>query len=381
MIVGSVNNSFARPCGTKQAAPSTPARWLAHSGRGCREARLLGQDPQRSCGGGCAQVRHHRPRHQTPAQDVHRRRSQRIHRNPDPRGLPRVRLDGPALAVLAIRLPDPRSSLLRLDEVHDPARSGKGRAAEREKAKRQVAQTAAAQTSLRLDDVAGRYWHEVGQHHAGADNTERQLGYLIEFFGKDKLITDITDDDVAKLVAWRRGHRVRKAGTLISPFTVNDTTEQLQKAVHPRQAVGRPLRARAAVARALAGRAAGAGARASRRRRRAARSGDARRLCAVLCLRPRLGLAARGVLAEVVARSIGARGRSASPARAASWSRCRSRPTIREILWPLRGHHPEFVFTYVARTHPRRAGAGRALSPHLLRRARSHGGGCASGPA
>ena len=27
-------------------------------------------------------------------------------------------------------------------------------------------------------------------------------------------------------------------------------------------------------------------------------------------------------------------------------------PTIREILWPLRGHHPEFVFTYVAmRTH------------------------------
>ena len=27
-------------------------------------------------------------------------------------------------------------------------------------------------------------------------------------------------------------------------------------------------------------------------------------------------------------------------------------PTIREILWPLRGHHPEHVFTYVAvRTH------------------------------
>ena len=25
---------------------------------------------------------------------------------------------------------------------------------------------------------------------------------------------------------------------------------------------------------------------------------------------------------------------------------------VREILWPLRGHHPEFVFTYVAmRTH------------------------------
>src|SRR5262249_55961359 len=24
-------------------------------------------------------------------------------------------------------------------------------------------------------------------------------------------------------------------------------------------------------------------------------------------------------------------------------------PTIREILWPLRGHHPEHVFTYIAR--------------------------------
>ena len=29
-------------------------------------------------------------------------------------------------------------------------------------------------------------------------------------------------------------------------------------------------------------------------------------------------------------------------------------PTIREILWPLRGHHPEHVFTYIAvRTHRR----------------------------
>jgi integrase len=77
--------------------------------------------------------------------------------------------------------------------------------------------------------VAGRYWQEVGQHHAGADNTERQIGFLIAFFGKDKSLTDITGDDVTKLVAWRRGHRVRKDGPLISPFTVNDTTEQLKK--------------------------------------------------------------------------------------------------------------------------------------------------------
>jgi integrase len=101
-------------------------------------------------------------------------------------------------------------------------------AAEREKAKRLVAQLAAAKTSLRLDDVAERYWQEVGQHHAGADGTEHDLTLLIEFFGKDKLVPDITDDEVARLVAWRRGHR-RKDGALISPYTVNHTTKQLRK--------------------------------------------------------------------------------------------------------------------------------------------------------
>jgi integrase len=100
--------------------------------------------------------------------------------------------------------------------------------AEREKAEQTAKQARAAATSLRLDDVAGRYWQEVGQHHAGARNTERQIGYLIEFFGKDKLLTDITNDDLTKLVAWRRGHRSR-SGELISPFTVNDATQQLRE--------------------------------------------------------------------------------------------------------------------------------------------------------
>ena len=101
-------------------------------------------------------------------------------------------------------------------------------AAKREKAKRLVTQLAAAKTSLRLDDVADRYWQEVGQHHAGADNTEHDLALLIEFFGKDQLVTDITDDEVTRLVAWRRGHR-RKDSALISPYTVNHTTKQLRK--------------------------------------------------------------------------------------------------------------------------------------------------------
>ena len=52
-------------------------------------------------------------------------------------------------------------------------------AAERDKAKRLVAQLAAAKTSLKLDDVADRWWSEVGQHHAGANNTEHELALLI----------------------------------------------------------------------------------------------------------------------------------------------------------------------------------------------------------
>jgi hypothetical protein len=74
-------------------------------------------------------------------------------------------------------------------------------AAERERAKQHVAQLQAARTSLRLDDVAGRYWSEHAQHLAGAPNAEGNLALLIEYFGKDKLITDITGDDVARLVA------------------------------------------------------------------------------------------------------------------------------------------------------------------------------------
>jgi integrase len=99
---------------------------------------------------------------------------------------------------------------------------------ERERVKEHAAQVEATSASVRLDDVAGRYWNEVGQHHAGADNTWRQIGFLIDFLGKDKLLTEITGNDVAKLVAWRRGHQ-RKDGSLISSYTVNDTTEQLKK--------------------------------------------------------------------------------------------------------------------------------------------------------
>ena len=138
---------------------------------------------------------------------------------------------------------------------------------EREKAKQHVAQARAARTSLRLDDVAGRYWQEVGQHHVGFDNTERQINHLIEFFGKDKLLTEITDDDVVRLVAWRRGHQARnskapKFAHLISPCTVNHVTKQLKKLFTRAKLWGVRFDREPQWKQSLARRTAGAGARA-----------------------------------------------------------------------------------------------------------------------
>ena len=99
--------------------------------------------------------------------------------------------------------------------------------AEREKAKTRVEQIERAKTSLRLDDVAQDYWDQIGQHHVGADNTERRLKYLIEFFGEDKLLTEITGDDVGRLVTWRRAHRT--FGKSVAPSTVNLTIDQLKR--------------------------------------------------------------------------------------------------------------------------------------------------------
>lgn len=110
---------------------------------------------------------------------------------------------------------------------------------ERDRAKQARAATRAAATSLQLDHVTGRYWVEVGQHHSPENrkNTWRDLERLIEYFGANKLLTEITDDEVARLIAWRRGHRVirnknRKAQVcpLITNTTVNrSTTEVLKK--------------------------------------------------------------------------------------------------------------------------------------------------------
>jgi integrase len=219
-------------------------------------------------------------------------------------------------------------------------------AAEREKAKAYVAAQTAAKASLRLDDVAGRWWREKGRHHACARNSWKRLSLLIEHFGKDKLVPDINDDDVAKLVAWRRGHRVRN-GALISPATVNLTIMALKTlfaSLRPR--VREPewrkhwLPVRQEHPRELMG---DEGERLEAQMRKD--------YAPLFTFAMATGLRQSECLLRWSQVDWGARQirRSGKGGKLVTLP---ITPTIREILWPLRGQHPEHVFTYVAvRTH------------------------------
>ncbi len=111
-----------------------------------------------------------------------------------------------------------------------------------ERAKELLKVASGGAEALTFDVVAGRYWTEVGKHHADAAGTWRDLERLIGYFGKDKRPIDITNDDVAKLVAWRRGHRIGgrlkdKEGRevpFISPATVNRSTTQVLRKLFTR---------------------------------------------------------------------------------------------------------------------------------------------------
>lgn len=236
--------------------------------------------------------------------------------------------------------------------------------AERDRAKRFV-KTAASPASTKLDDVAGRYWNEVGQHHAGADTTWRDIERLINYFGPTTLLTEIGDDEVAKLVAWRRGHRVTRHGKpkkkapvppLIAPATVNrSTTEVLKKLFTRAKAWGirfdreanwkqHWLKEPQEIVRELRG-------------DEANRLEDATRddYRAIFELASASGLRFNECLlrwSEVnwEARKIEKQGKGDKRVSVPITD------AIREILWPLRGHHPEAVFTYVARRTKRGAG-------------------------
>jgi integrase len=138
---------------------------------------------------------------------------------------------------------------------HGPTGCSEKRAAEAvERAEREKAKLAAsappAQAVMTLDMACGLYWQEVGQHHPRPDQTDRALAWLIEKLGADTPLASITNAEVARIVAIRRGeHRVnraaetvtrhhrrrrpRKPPKLVSASTVNRScTEPLRKVLN-----------------------------------------------------------------------------------------------------------------------------------------------------
>jgi integrase len=206
-----------------------------------------------------------------------------------------------------------------------------------------------ASVGMTLDDAAGRYWHEVGQHHAGAKNTECHLARLIEYFGAARPINTITGDDVAKLVAWRRGHKVKHMGRPVAAGTVNHTTNLLRRLfIRAKEVWGirfdhEPVWRKHLLKEPV-------------ERVRELHEDEAERLDAAI----------RDDYAPLFdfVRATGQRKTECFMMRwsEVDWStRQIKRPgkggrdivvpitdTIREILWPLRGHHSDRVFTYVA---------------------------------
>ena len=198
--------------------------------------------------------------------------------------------------------------------------------------------------------MAGRYWHEVGEHHAGAANTWKQIERLIGFFGKDKLITEISGDDVARLVAWRRGHRVErggKRGALVGPFAVNARPNNSRSSS--------PALRRGALRFQSEPRWKDHWLREPQERVRELVGDEGERLEAAtrvdyapfFAFAHATGLRLNECLlrwSEVDwdARRIVKLGKGGKRVTTPITSE------VRAILWPLRGHHPEFVFTYVA---------------------------------
>ncbi|MBP0439618.1 site-specific integrase [Tianweitania sediminis] len=86
---------------------------------------------------------------------------------------------------------------------------------------------------MTLDVALSRWWIEVGQHHKNGDTTLWSMEWLKAFFGPTKLLEEISDSDVARMIARRRGDKVpnsvtkkRPEGRLVGPATVNRTVIQ-----------------------------------------------------------------------------------------------------------------------------------------------------------
>ncbi len=114
---------------------------------------------------------------------------------------------------------------------------------EKEKAKAAIkASKAATGGPLTINSAADRYWLEVGMRHANSDTTRTDLARLVSYFGETKLLSQITDDDLAKLIQWRRSQpawgreqtKDKKPMKMVSSATVNRSTILVLKKIFTR---------------------------------------------------------------------------------------------------------------------------------------------------
>ena len=84
-------------------------------------------------------------------------------------------------------------------------------------------------TPLLWIDVANRYWEEKGQHSGNHKGVWHALELLTAFFGKTKRLDEITGNDVARLITWRREQQTKTRGAKpVSAATVNRLVESFR---------------------------------------------------------------------------------------------------------------------------------------------------------
>lgn len=210
-------------------------------------------------------------------------------------------------------------------------------------------------SGLTIDLAAGRYWREVGMHHSGASNTWRDLARLVTYFGKDRLLDDIDDSDVAAMVARRRDEGMRRRRgkkTVIKPLsnaTVNRSTTEVLRKLFTRAKHGWRIEFRQEPR--------------WREHMLSEPQEHVRELHQDEAMRLQEQMTDSYGPFFAFARATGFRlnecilrwsevnwatGQIAKSGKGGRRVTTPITPAVRAILWPLREHHPEFVFTYAA---------------------------------